>query len=468
MASSAIDGLISGLDTTAIIASLMQLEAAPQTLLKAKVSTTDSIVSALQGLNTKISSLGVAAKAAATTASWQAVTAASSATSVAATTTAGAQPSSLTFAVNALAARQTSVSANATDLPSFFGGATPATITLATGPTATSSVTAIDLTGVTDLAGLAKKINDAGAGVTATIVKISATESRLQLTAKATGVAAGFDLYSGTLTPTQVASADPATVLLGRKPSTLIAAAADAKITLWPGSGAPVPVTSTTNTFAGVVTGLDFTISKLETDPVTLTVARSDPALKSLASNLVDNLSAVLGEIASRTKSVTKTDPDGRTRITGGILSGDSAVRGIRQSVLAAATDPVTGISPSTVGIVLGKDGTITFDATIFAAALAADPTKVQAVISGLAARVQTVAENLSDKTIGAITVKVQGQQSYVKSLGDQVIHWDTRLEMRRAALEKQYAGLEVALGKLNSQSDWLTSQLDSLSKNSN
>ena len=466
---SAIDGLVSGLDTTTIISQLMQLEAAPQTQLKSKVTTTDSIVSALQGLNTKLSSLGESAKTAAAAASWQAVSATSSATSATATTSAGAQPSSLTFTVAALATRQTSLSTTVTNtsLAANYGGS----LTLATGDTAAPTATAISLTGVTDLAGVAKAINEADAGVTATLVKVSETESRLQLTSTATGVASGFDLYAGTLTAAEVQAAPVApaagSALMGRAAGTLIGAAADAKITLWAGTGAAVDVTSTTNTFAGVLTGIDFTISKVEADPITLTVKRNDAALTTLASGLVTNISTVLSEITSRTKSTTST-VDGRAVTKGGILSGDSAVRGIQQAVVSAASDPVNSISPSTVGIVLGKDGTITFDAAIFAAALAADPDKVQAVVSGLAERLQAVSTNLSDKTTGAITLKIQGQQSYVKNLGDQVINWDTRLEMRRAALEKQYAALEVALGKLGSQSDWLTSQLDALSANNN
>ena len=62
----AIDGLVSGLDTTTMISQLMQLEARPQTMLKEKVSSTQSLVTALQQLNTRVASLGgVAEKAAA-------------------------------------------------------------------------------------------------------------------------------------------------------------------------------------------------------------------------------------------------------------------------------------------------------------------------------------------------------------------------------------------------------------------
>ena len=60
-----LDGLASGLDTTALISSMMQVEAIPQTLLKNKSSGIQSMVSALQGLNSKVAALATQATAAA-------------------------------------------------------------------------------------------------------------------------------------------------------------------------------------------------------------------------------------------------------------------------------------------------------------------------------------------------------------------------------------------------------------------
>jgi flagellar hook-associated protein 2 len=465
MGSTAIDGLISGLKTTDLINSLMTIEAGPQNLLKAKVSTTDSLVSALQALNTKISSLSTSAQAATKPASWQAVTAASTAASVTATTSTGAVPSSLTFTVDAVAKAQTSISAPVTDLAGFFGGTVPSSVTFVTGTGAGASVASLDLTGVTDLAGFAQAINGADAGVAATVVTISATESRLQLTGKTTGATAGFDLYSGTVTASDLASATPPTALVAR--ASALTVAADAQITLWPGTTAAQAVTSSTNTFSGIVTGVNFTVSAVtaaDAAPVTVSVARDDAALKALASGLVANITTVLGEITSRTSSTTTTSADGRSLVTGGVLSGDSGVRMLQSSVLSAASAPVNGVSPSTLGIVLSKDGTITYDDALFSAALAA---KVQAVVSGIAARLVDVANTQSDPTTGQITLQIQGQQSYSKSLGEQVDNYDIRLALRRAALEKTYSALEVSLSNLNAQSSWLTSQLSTLSTSS-
>jgi flagellar hook-associated protein 2 len=466
MAGMAVDGLISGMNTTEMISQLMQLEAAPQTLLKGKVTTTESLVSALQSLNTKVSSLGEAAAKAATPASWGAVTATSSAPSVTATVTAGTPASTITFHVGSLAAKQTSVSDPVTDLAGVLGApdVAPTRLTLARGVGDTMTVKEIDLEGVKDLAGLAKAINGADAGVTASLVKVSPTESRLQLSSTASGEENAFDLYAGAVPAAAIKDRTAAAPLLARDAA--VTAAADASVVLWKGTASEQTVESPTNAFTGVFPGMTFTISAEEEKPVTLTIARQDSTLKKLGSDLVGNLNTVLSDIASRTKSTTSKGKDGQEVVKGGILSADSSIRSIQQTVLSAASQPVDGISPSSMGLVLGRDGTFTFDETKFAAALAADPARVQAVVSGVAERVQKAAKSVSDPVSGTLTTKIQGQQSYVKSLNLQVESWDNRLALRRTTLERTYAALEVSMSKLNSQSDWLTSQIQQMNAN--
>lgn len=457
MASMGIDGLVSGLDTTALITQLMQVEAMPQALLKAKVSTTQTFISTLQGLNTRVASLAESAKVAAKPESWNAVAAASSGKSVTASASSAAQASSLSFTVDRLASAQTSVSGNVSTLAGLLGGSVPDSVTIATGAGEKAKATVVDLTGVTDLAGFAEKLNASGAGVTASIVKISATESRLQLTAKGTGTEAAFDLHLGTLSDADVQAVPPPAAHISR--GSAIVAAGDAQITLWGNQ----PVTSATNTFSDILTGVGITVSAVETAPVTVTVSRDETALKKLASDLVSNIGVVLSEIKSRTATTSTKADDGGTVITPGVLGGDSATRALNQSIVTAASYPIDGISPADVGIVIGRDGAFTFDEAKFSAAMAADPTKVQKVISGIAERVAEVATKASDKIDGSLTQKIQAQESFSKNLSEQVSSWDRRLVIRKEGLEKTYSALEVTLSNLNSQSSWLAGQLSSL-----
>jgi flagellar hook-associated protein 2 len=475
MAGMAIDGLASGLDTTSLINQLMQVEAIPQTLLKGKVTKVESFVSALQSLNSKVASLADVAKTASTAKSWDAVKASSTSTGVTVTAGAGAQASSLSFSVDKLATGQASLSGPVTTLADVVGAAPQTSVTLMKGTGTAATFTTIDLKGVTDLAGLAGAINDADTGVTATLVNIGGGQSRLQLSGTTTGKDATFELYTGAVT---AATQPGATAILGSKAATtgpgntVVSTAGDASVTLWKGIvGAEKPVTSSTNTFTDVVPGVSFTVTAVETDPksppVTLTVGRDAAAVKKLGSDLVTNLSTVLSEITSRTRSTTSKGTDGREVITGGVLSADSAVRSIKQSLLTQVSMPVDGTSPSAIGINLGKDGTVSFDEAKFTAALEADPANVESMLTEIAKRVGTVAQDLSDPTKGSLSLKIKNQQSHARSLNDQVNSWDNRLAMRRSGLEKTYSALEVSLSKLNSQSAWLTSQLASLTTES-
>jgi len=446
-----IDGLVSGLDTTSLINQLMQVESAPQTLLKTKQSETTNLVTALQSLNTKVSSLFDAATKAATASSWSATKATASASSVTATTSTASQPTALSFTVDKLASSQISLTRPA-DLASLTG-------------TGTITVKAKDgtLTEITlgaDAAATARAISSSKAGVSAVAVKVGA-DTRLQLTGTTSGEEHSFEIYQGTAAQVTAGTATKLDLDDTRT-------ASDAKITLWAGTtGVEKQVSSSTNTFSDVLDGTAITVSAVETTPVTLTVKRDDAALQSLASGLVGSLGVVLSEITSRTATTTSTSDDGRTVITGGLFSGESGVRGLQQQLQSAAAYPIDGVSPSSVGFVVGKDGTFTFDQAKFTEALAADPEKVQKVISGLAQRVADVAKSASDKVDGTLTLQITGQQAVVKDLGAQIENWDVRLAQRREGLQATYSALEVSLSGLQSQSSWLAGQLASLSSSS-
>ena len=463
MGSSAIDGLISGLDTTSLISNLMKLEAAPQNVLRAKQSTSSTMVSALQSLNSKIASLAETAATLAKPVSWSAWTATSSSTSATAKASATAQPGGVTFTVDSIATSQVSVTRAVPDNGSLVPVLPPAvTVKKLDGTYVTVQPTSGTLSDV------AKAINDAAdAGIRATVVRVSSGgtgEYRIQFTGTTTGSAGTFEVYAGTEAQVTGGTAPRLDEVTAQN-------AANAQITLWKGIPAlERSFSQSSNTFSSLMTGVDVTVSKVtgaSDDPVTISVARDSSAVQKQAADLVSSLGITFSEITSRTATTTTTSVDGRTVVTPGLMTGDSAVRGVREQLTSAASLPVNGQSPASVGIVLGRNGTFTFDAAKFASAMAEDPAKVQAIVTTIADRVAKAATTASDKTTGTLTLKVTGQQELVKGYGGQIESWERRLELRRAALEKTYAALEVSLSNLNAQSSWLSSQLDSMNQSS-
>jgi flagellar hook-associated protein 2 len=246
---------------------------------------------------------------------------------------------------------------------------------------------------------------------------------------------------------------------------TQIQAAQDASVTIWAGTPAAQTVTSKTNTFASLLPGVSISVTAVSATPVTVTVARDDAAISKATAALTTALNEIFAEIVAKSAVATTTDASGSTSTKGGVFTGESTVRDVRQKLLSAASLPVNGRSPSEYGIVITKTGTMEFDAEKFAAALAKDPAATQAAVQTIATRLTDTAKVTSDKYTGTITSTITGQQSEVRQLGIQVDDWDRRLASRRSSLESTYARLEVQLSNLDAQKTYVQSQLAGLSK---
>src|SRR3954469_10719286 len=157
----AVDGLISGLNTTQLIDSLMQAEAIPQTLLKNKVSDSTTYITAMQALNSKVAALADAATKLAKPAGTDLHTASSSSTDVTETAGPGAVDGTIDFTVDTLAQSQVTVTGPLTQWPDQ-----PPTVTFVAADGTMKQVTA----GSSSLADVAAAINQAGVGVSATRV----------------------------------------------------------------------------------------------------------------------------------------------------------------------------------------------------------------------------------------------------------------------------------------------------------
>ena len=451
-----LDGLSSGLDTTSLITQLMTAEAAPQNLLKAQVAKTTNVITALQGLNSRMATLADTATAAAKAGSLDLYSATSSSTVLSVAVATGASVGELQVVVSALAQAQVGVSAAMSAWPS------PSTITVVG-----HSGTPLEITPASNsLDDVASAINSSSAGVTATKVASGVDGSgnklyRLQFSSTTTGADSAFTVYQGTAADV---SAGTATNVLTAPGSAVIKTAQNASVTLWKGTSVEQVITSASNIFTDLLPGVTVTASAVSTAPVDITVSRDDTKITAVAKGLVDAISSAFVLIAAQTAVTTTTDASGKTTTAAGVFAGDGNIRDIRLKTLDAASAPINGRSPSEYGIVLTRTGTITFDPDKFAAALAADPKTVMAAVQRIATRLGAAATAASDKYTGTLTNKITGDQSQVKSLGDQVSAWDIRLASRKSTLQRTYSAMEVLLSNMKAQSSALTSQLSTLS----
>ncbi|WP_147105538.1 flagellar filament capping protein FliD [Nesterenkonia populi] len=429
MTSMAMPGIATGMDTSAIVDQLMAVEAIPQQQLQQRAAGQNQFLDTLRSLNSQVADLGGTARDASRSDALQHFTASTSTDSVVATASSNAAPGALDFTVDAVAARHTMV----TDAVAEWD-TTSFTITGADGEAHTIEAASASLNDIV------QAINRSDAGINATRVAAGDGTHRLQLAAAETGADGAF-----TLTGTSIGS-------------TVTAEGADAAVTLWAGTAAEQRITSPTNTFSDLLPGVDVTVSQPSAAPVTLSIEQDAEASASTAQELMDGLSSVLGFISGQSDVSTEGD-----EVTASPLTGDSTSRAARQRLVDAAIQPINGQSLSSIGIEISRNGEITFDEARFTQALANDREGTEEMFAAFAGRIADTAVSLSDRYDGQITSRITGQEASIRRTEDQIATWDTRLANRRAALDRTYASLEVAIQQMNSQMEYMQSQLAGL-----
>jgi flagellar hook-associated protein 2 len=424
------------MNTTQVIAGLMQVAAQPQTNLKSQVAKENGVISAYQSLNTRMAALRTAAQAFTapsplipTNPTWQSVKATSSSTAVVATASAGAATGTFTFDVTGLAKGQVTTARPAAAGPVTTGSG----IDLTVGTTTTHVNVDTDTP-----QGVADAINGAKLGVTAAVLSTS-QGTVLQFTG-ATGTAHSFSVAGLSAATTDVTTA------------------ADAEITVGDPNNGGYTVTSGTNTFANVMPNVTLNVSQLATGVSVNTVSDTDSIADKMQA-MVDSANAVLGQIKSQTGYNPATK-------SGGPLMGDSTLRGIQGATLSAVSNGATGYGDfKQLGIQLNRDGNLTFNRNAFITAYNANPAGVQdAVAGGLAKQFESVTKAATDPISGSLTTAIQGGNDQVRHLNRQISDWNVRLQARQAAYQRQFTHLEVALGKMKDQSSWLSGQIAGLS----
>jgi flagellar hook-associated protein 2 len=432
-----VDGLVSGLDTSSLVSQLMQIERIPRNRLQNQVTQQTSTISAYQAVASALKKLDDAAKALTDSRAWTGVTATVTGDGVSATARAGAPVAPFDLTVEQLATATTFTTSAAYRMDDAVIPADTIDITKADG-------TLVSLQPASgSLRDVMSAINGAeGLGVRAVAVRVSADSYRLQIVSTATGAGAG---------PTAVAGfqADDLVLREGQ----------DAVYRVGGPDG--IRATSATNTVTDLVTGVDVTLRRAGTTSTVALTADTDSTTKA-----VEALVTAANDAIAVLRKQTLNDPGAPAR---GPLATDSQVRALTGRIVQAVTDALGGESLAGVGIQSTRDGTLVLDKNRLMTALAEDPARVRGFFTpldgstGVVSRLKSVVDSAISPASGFITSAVQGRERTKRDLETQIVSWDRRLELRQSTLQKQFSALEVALGRLNSQSSWLSGQLQGL-----
>jgi flagellar hook-associated protein 2 len=449
-------GIGSGLDVSGIVTQLMTLEQRPIAGLNTREAGFQAKLTAYGSLKGLLSSVQSTAKALTLATTFTSRTAAvSDATVLAASAEPTAAVGSYVVAVTQLAkfhaVRSDTNYAATTD--TFNTG----TLAIKVGAGDTVNVT-IDSNNNT-LAGIRQAINDAGAGVTASIVNDGST-NRLLLTSKTLG-------SSGAITATATDSGSGGThALTGLDSSVLVAtqAADDAEFSV---NG--FEVTRSSNTIGDVVEGLTLNLTKVGSSNVTISVntGATTAAINGFVKSYNDTVKQL--QSASAYNAATK---------VASVLTGDSTARSISTQMRTLAQSTVLDVGGgiatlSSIGIALQKDGTLLVDSTKLAAALA-DPAKDVAALfatttvgnQGIAVRFNNAMEGIIGST-GLIASRTEGIAASIKDISKRREAITLRLTKIEARYRAQFTALDGLIAGMNKTSEFLTQQLANLPVNS-
>jgi flagellar hook-associated protein 2 len=462
-------GIGSGLDANSIITKLVDLEKQPLTMLKSKAGALGAQLSAYGTIKGQVSSLSDSAISLGTAALWNPLTVTTSlAAAVSATANGVPTKASYSMEVQQLARAQSTASASVasgtvigTGTLSIQLGAWDTGMTAFT-PGAASALTVTIAAGETSLASIASKINDANAGVSATVVT-DANGQRLSLKSTTSGAAAGFRIQvtddDGTNTDNTGLSQlgfDPAAGAFGMgTTSTTTLMARDAQATL---NG--VPVSSGTNTFTGLVPGLTFQVGQVTTAPVEIAIAQDTAAIKKTITNFVDSFN----KLNSTLTELTKYDAANKT---GSLLQGDSVTVGLQnalRSLIGSSTPGGTYTRLSDIGVTLQRDGSLAIDSKLDASLQNLDQLKSFFTTTSSIASTAGFGVKLKSFTLGllgsagtlsskstSIQKGIDTNTAAQQKVTDRANSAETRLRAQYSALDGKMASL-TALGNYVSQ----------------
>lgn len=468
-------GIGSGLDVESIVTQMVDLERrsiktleAKAEFIEAKISVQGQISSLVSGLHDSLFDLTLDS-------TWKSAKASTSGSSVSASMTGTAAVGSYNMNVTQLAQSQTSVSSKIGGDVKLGAG----TLTFTVGHLSPQAKTPIVLDGTESLEQVAKKINDAAVGVSASVIKDANGKQQLVLTAKDTGVEGEFSL--------SIAATDPASQL-GLWQSGSQATPGDATEAIYgegffraqAGQNAKmtlngVELESSTNTFASALTGVSLSVNSVGGS--LLNVTQDTATIKEKIQKFVDAYNSLNELLTASTKYTEDTKSAGVFQGDSSIVSMQNAFRMMTQTVVSNATGAFNRLAD--IGIEIANptsakvSGALVLNTSKLDKALT-DLDSMKSLFTakadssgqgaGIAVTFRKFTSGLMDLE-GALKTKDSSLEKELKRNGDEQEKVENRASALEARLRAQYTALDVKMASLNSLSSYVEQMVTSWNK---
>lgn len=359
MSVSQVSGLISGLDTKSLIDALVTARSGPVVLLQKRQAAKTAELTAWQSFDAVLLSLKIETERLGNQDLWNRFLITSSDEDhFTATADASAAPGSLDLFVEQLAAAHQIRSDGFSSRDELVGSGTFSL-------TVDGSANDLTVASGTTVADLARQINEADLGVTASLVRSETLGNEtfhLVLTSDETGASSQF-------------TADATGLSGGTAPDFSTSAprvGADAIVRF--GGEAGLAVHSSTNLFTDLLDGVDVRVTKVHAsgESTQLEIARDTGGLVTRIQDFVDRFNAVM----SFKNDQFRFDPDVGTRPP---LMGSATLVSLTGEIRSSLLGPVAGLSGAKfttlagIGLTANADGTLKFDQSKLTDAMASD-----------------------------------------------------------------------------------------------
>jgi flagellar hook-associated protein 2 len=465
VASQSISGLASGIDTSSLISALMAVEQRPQARIQQRLVIEQGRQQALRDTLTQLNSLKTAYQSITDPAAWAdtQTVASDDDAHISAVRTGGAAAGAYAIQITQLARANQFTASGATaaaadDVLHFSVGGTPTDVAIAAGDS---------------LEAIAAKIQGAGSSP----VYASVVGGQLVISDRATGTAARIssittDGTSGLSFAESRTAQDAAFTVDGTAHS------------------------SGSNVVTDVVAGVTLTLRGQTSAIATVTVGSPSvdtAALQTKIAAFVTQYNTTIGFIQGKLNEAPVANPQNDADRIKGVLNGDSALEGLVGSLRNSFSDFVSGRpaglqSLAQVGISTGAatgaaglnsdsiDGKLVFDPAAFTRAMTGDLNNVKALFTnatgsygseGLAQRLNRTLNpwTAGSSSNGLLSTRIDGEAATLTSLRADSAAWTPRLAIRQGMLRAQFAAMETALSRAQSQSSWLDGQIQQLGR---
>ena len=455
-------GAGSGIDTSALVSSLVSAAKEPrQTAITSRQSLNTARISALASASSSLDTFADALNSLLAGTGYSGTPASNDVSIASVSALPGGTPTGLPaqIVVNQLASSRTLASTP-------VSGATASTavgegqLTLTVG--GQNATITIDSTN-NSYTGLAAAINNAGLGVTASV--ITDTQGTRLVMKGPTGAANDFSL-------TSVSGADLAKFAWAGTDSATMTSAGQPKDAIILLDGVEQHYSS--NTIDSAIPYLRIDLNKAAPGTsVTLATTEPTTSLRDLMVEFVDAYNTLMKGLNTATSTGTDSS-------NAGVLNGEASIRDMKRQLSQMVSTQLSATGTyrtlNDLGVGTNRDGTLSLDTKALDKAIAADPKAITQLLNpsvktatniGLAGLMDGVRDNIK-KDGGPLATTQDKYEKLAAELTDQLDKLDTQMTNYQDQLTKVYSAMETRLSALKATQSYLQQQVALWSKSDN